>query len=161
MLRTYKMIVKNHPNHREPKKFAFFWALDEILKHEPFGSAAENSTAAENIDSDTILIDGDDDASEIDCQNDLLDETDSNESSTNRPKRLCKNDYYSSRISELEDRRRIRHKKLKLAVAREERKIRQLALKEKKFQLAKLRYELDKRRLILDENKLSMNLKKD
>lgn len=71
-------------------------------------------------------------------------------------KKRWKSDYYNSKISELEDRRKFRDQKLQLAFAREKRKTRQLELKEKKFELAKLQFELDKRKLALEREKLTI-----
>lgn len=152
-------MVRKASEHIGRRKFAFYKELDDIWRHEPYGSAA-NEVSLESIENsvemETILVDDDEEGSEIDFQNDTMDEA-SMASDVVKSKRWHKSDYYRSKISELEDRRRFRQKKLQLAVAKEERKIRQLALKEKQFELSRLQYELDERRLLLDERKGMLN----
>lgn len=158
MIRTYKQIIRNQAPNKEPKKFAFFWALDEILKHEPFGSEAVQNKIDGNKSNDAI--DDDDSDNEFELPEDANGESDSNRSYGSdgiRSKRQWKNEYYSSKISELEDRRRFRDQKLRLAFAREKRKTRHLELKERKFELAKMQFELDKRKLALEKEKLTIN----
>lgn len=155
LIRTYKQIVRNQAPNKEPKKFAFFWALDEILKHEPFGSEAFHSRAkAEMNKFDHTVIELNDNESDIEFE--LATNSGSESIRSFSSKKRWKSDYYNSKLSELEDRRQFRDQKLRLAFAREKRKSRQLELKEKKFELAKLQFELDEQKLALEKEKLTI-----
>lgn len=168
--------MRNKQIKKEPKKFIYYHAMDEILKNESFGSSTvlnvseyvehsdEDATVDENVE-DNLETDG----SRYYHEHDHLD-TGSMESCDNfidnskhqRVKsRTWKSSYYNNKIDELRDRRLFRQKKLKLAISREERKIRELELKEKKFNLAKMQFELDKRKVNLEERQLDSRLLKD
>lgn len=151
LLRTYKAVVRNQPNNRHPKKFIFFGELDELLKDEPFGSGNIPEKMEENDVSDDTVSESDDESQIV------LEYVDENSSVTsandmqNRQETNWKSNYYRSKISELEDRRQFREKKLQLSISKEERKLRYLQLKEKKYQLAKMQFELNKRKLMVEE----------
>lgn len=131
----------------------FFAELDEILKDEPFGSQNAQISEESNPIEDTFL------KCDSDNKDDIILQYVNEESSAssqynqyiNRKKSSWKRDYYRSKISDLEDRRQFRERKLQLAINREERKLRHLQLKEKKFALAKLQFKLDKRKSMLED----------
>lgn len=173
----------NKKNKKEPKKFHFYRALDELLKYKSFGSQVvlnaqqpENDQGDNGSDEDMHdTLEERTDAEDVTSGvHDRLEEEthfdDQPESSHGLKKETApsirpslkhwRGDYYSNKIDELEDRRRFRNRKLDLAFAKEQRKNRLMELKEKRYELDRMRYELDKRKFRFEERKLELEWSK-